>query len=139
MSVIKTLQEYLKKFDGMELRTISEIQTDIVGGMGTMAIAPAGRGAVSKDILGNRRFENNYVFYAKENIRDEVDRADMCDFLEDFTEWLEEQSEYGELPELPGNYEVIQMSTSGGTLYDITDDGAGVYMIQIQLVIRRRR
>ena len=138
MSVIKALQDYLKKFNGMELRPISEIQTDIVGGMGTMAIAPAGRGAVSKDILGNRRFENNYVFYAKENIRDEVDRADMCDFLEDFAEWLEEQSDNGNLPELPGNYEAIELSTSGGTLYDVTEDGAGVYMVQIQLVIRRR-
>lgn len=139
MSLMKSLQEFLRTYDGMELRPIQEIQTGIVGELGSMAIAPAGRGKCVKDISGNRKFENNYVFYAKENVRDEIDRADMNDFLEDFSEWLEEQSDNGNFPDLKSGYEAISMTTSGGMLYDITEDGAGVYMIQIQMVIRRKR
>lgn len=41
MSILSTLQEYLKKFDGMELRPISEVLTDRPEGPASAyAIAP---------------------------------------------------------------------------------------------------
>lgn len=140
MSILKTLQDYLQEYNGMRMRPISEILTDITKEqIGSYALAPSGNGKTVTDIMGNRTFENNYVFYAKESVSDEVDRGENQDFLEDFSDWLEERAENEGLPVLGERYDVESIDISNAMLFDIDEDGTGLYQVQIKLTFIKRR
>jgi len=129
MSILSALQTFLSGYSQMS------IQTDIIGkDPGSYAIAPTGNSKSSEDILGNKTFENNYVFYAKELTSNEIDRKENQDFLENFQDWIDEQIT---LPSLSGSYKVIKMSVSNALLFDVSEDGLGVYQVQIKLIIKK--
>ena len=140
MSLLKTLQDYLCEYDNMDMRPVSEVLTDQTGEYpSSYALAPSGNGKISKDILGNRTYQNNYVFYAKENSADEIDRQDNYDFLEDFCDWLEERNDNHDFPTLAQKYEVEKIQVSNAMLFDLYEDGTGLYQIQIQLIFKKIR
>lgn len=140
MSIIKTLQDYLTEYSGMALRPLFEVLTDRPEVQpSSYALAPAGNNKVREDILGNRTYQHSYVFCAKENTLAEVDRQENYDFLEDFSNWLEEQDAAGNLPALPGRYRAQSLEISNILLMDLYDDGTGLYQVQIQFVFEKRR
>lgn len=140
MSIMKTLQEFLAGYEGMSLRPISEILTDRPNQYpSSYAVALAGSGKVTEDIIGNRTYQNSYIFYAKEATANEVDRQENYDFLEDFTDWLEEQNADGNLPTLPGKYEAESLEVANAMLLDLEDNGTGLYQVQLQLIFTKRR
>ncbi len=140
MSLLKALQDYLCEYNNMDMRPVSEVLTDQTGEYpSSYALAPSGNGKISKDILGNRTYQNNYVFYAKENSADEIDRQDNHDFLEDFCDWLEERNDNQDFPTLPQKYEVGKIQVSNAMLFDLYEDGTGLYQIQIQLIFKKIR
>lgn len=132
MSILKALQDYLSGYDGMQP---TRILTDRVENTASYAVAPTGNTAVIEDVLGNRTYENDYVFLARECTADEIDRQDNYDFLEGLYDWLETAP----LPELPGQYEAEKITPSNIMLIDVDDHGTGVYQIQIKLTISKRR
>ncbi len=132
MSILKALQDYLSGYDGMQP---TRILTDRVEDTASYAVAPTGNTAVIEDVLGNRTYENDYVFLARECTADEIDRQDNYDFLEGLYDWLETAP----LPELPGQYEAEKITPSNIMLIDVDDHGTGVYQIQIKLTISKRR
>jgi len=140
MSIIKSLQDYLVAFDGMELRPIAQVLTDTTNANpSSYALAPAGNGKIVTDITGNKTYQNNYVFYAKEAAADEVDRQENYDFLESFSDWIEEQNDKENFPVLPANYQVEEIKVSNILLFDIDEDGTGTYQVQIQLIFIRKK
>ena len=136
MSIISALQTYLQGFDGMEMRTIHTDGTESEAG--TCAVAPAGNSKTETDIIGNRTYINNYVFYAREYTTSERERQENYDFLDDFFEWLEDNNDNEVFPSIPG-YDTEEISASNVILYDIEEDGRGTYQIQIQLRLKKRR
>lgn len=140
MSIIKALQDYLETYEGMEIRPISEVLTDQVGKRpSSYALAPSGNGKTVTDIIGNKIFENNYVFYAKEAAKDEIDRQENYDFLEDLSDWLDDQNDVGNLPVLSGRYSIENLEVSNAMLFDIDEDGTGLYQVQIKLTITKKK
>ena len=133
--MIKKLQEWLAGFEHAGLLPLTEVLTDVTDGAGTYALQPAGNATTSIDILGNRIYTNNFVFYAKEYVHDEASRRENYDFLESLQEWIEEQEV---LPSW-GRYSVEQVEVSNGLLFDIGDDGSGIYQVQIQVTIRKEK
>lgn len=127
MSILRTLQDFIEEYDGME------ILTDFPGKEIGYALSPSGNSQTKEDVLGNKYYVNNYVFYVKECAIAENDRAGNQDFLEGFSEWLSEK----DLPELPGNFKAEKMVTSNYMLMDIAEDGTGLYQVQIQLTIKK--
>lgn len=110
-----------------------EVLTEFPGKQSGYALQPSGNDKTREDVLGNKYYTNNYVFWVKEIARDEVDRKDNQDLLEDFQEWLQEQP----LPELPGRFSSQKLSVSNGMLMEINEDGTGTYQVQVQLVIKK--
>ena len=135
MSILSTLQAYLAEYPGMQLEVVT---TDLTGRTTGCALAPAGNGKTTVDILGNRTYRNNYVFYAKEAVLDEADRRENYDFLEGFTDWLEERADADDLPVLPG-CTVESLEVSNLLLYDVDNHGTGTYQVQIQLTITKEK
>lgn len=140
MSIIKALQDYLAAYDGMELQPIPKVLTDRPDEQpSSFALAPSGNGKTSADLDGNKTYRNNYVFYAKAAAADETDRRDNYDFLEGFADWLEEQDAAGSYPELPGGCEAESLEVSNALLFDLFEDGTGLYQVQIQLVYTKMK
>lgn len=133
MSILGALQEYIEKFEGMELRPV---MTDGVTSEHSYALAPTGNSKTVTDIAGNRTYINNYAFYARAYTSSEADRKDNYDFLDDFFEWIEDNDDKGVYPEIPG-YEVEEISATNVILYDVEEDGKGTYQIQIQLKLTK--
>lgn len=139
MSLLKSLQDYLCEFDGMDMRPVSEIVTDSVDEISSgYALAPTGNSTIKTDILGNRTYQNSYVFYAKEPAADEIDRQDTHDFLESFCDWLDERNFNQDFPVMPDRYEAKEIQVSNAILYDIYEDGTGLYQVQIQFIFEKR-
>ena len=135
MSIIKALQDFLCTFDGMEMQAIPMVLTDRPDETpSSFALAPSGNGRTETDLCGNRTHQNSYVFYAKASAADEIDRQDNYSFLEGLSEWLEEQDAAGNYPDLPTGCEVEGIEVSNAMLFDLTEDGAGLYQVQIQLI-----
>lgn len=127
MTILRTLQEFISKYNGME------VLTDYEGKQSGYALQPTGNDTYKQDILGNKYYQNNYIFYVREIAREEEDRASNQDFLEDFSHWLDEQP----LPELAGRFTAQDMTVSNCMLMDIESDGTGIYQVQIQLKIKK--
>lgn len=127
MTILRTLQKFISNYNGMT------VLTDYEGKQSGYALQPTGNDTYKEDVLGNKYFLNNYIFYVREIAREEEDRADNQDFLEDFAMWLDEQR----LPELPGKFTAEDMTVSNCMLMDIESDGTGVYQVQIQLKIKK--
>jgi hypothetical protein len=139
MSIIGRLQTWLKEFEGVDFQPIEQITTDLTGQPTGYALAPTGNSKISTDILGNKTFQNSYVFWAKELAADEVDRRETHDFLETFGEWIEERNDNKVLPVLPSGYEFVEIQVSNAMLFDIAEDGTGLYQVQIQFIFIKRR
>ncbi len=139
MSIISSVQTWLETFDGMELRPINNIQTDKAEeNPSSYSLAPSGNNKTKEDILGNKIFTNNYVFYARESTSAEVDRSENYDFIESLTDWIEVQRDAKNFPVLSGQYKVEEIEVSNGFLFDIDEDsGVGTYQVQIQITIRK--
>lgn len=139
MSIIKSLQNYLEQYKKMDMQPLT-VKTDMADEkVSSYSVAPSGNGKVKSDILGNTTYQNNYVFYAREAASDEIDRQENYDFLEGFSEWLEEQIAEGNLPVLPGRYKAEELIVSNIMLFDINEDGTGLYQVQLQLVFIKER
>lgn len=135
MSILKSLQEYIKSYDGIaEIQKISTYTADEKGGY---AIGVSASNKISEDVLGNKVFLNNYVLFAKELAVDEVDRQEKQDFLEDFSDWLDEQNSKGVFPTLSGKFKVVSISVANAMLFDISEDGTGIYQVHIALKIMK--
>lgn len=140
MSIIKVMQDWLGEYPGMRLQPLNIVLTDLTKGVPTSyALAPAGDGKTQTDVAGNREYTKNYVFYACESVLDEADRAENHDFLEDFTQWLENRADSNDFPQIPGGYTVDAIDVSNLLLYDVNTDGSGIYQVQIQLTITKWR
>jgi len=137
MTIIKALQDFLSGYSGMKLQKIKTDRPEEEAS--SYAVAMSGSGKITKDVVGNHTYQNSYIFLAREATADEIDRQDNYGFVEGLTEWLEEQNAAGNYPVLPGGYTVDNIEVANSMLVDLYDDGTGLYQIQIQLIIKKRR
>lgn len=76
-----------------------------------------------------------FVFSSREYYgADVLQNIENSGFFEKFAEWVEEQSEKGNLPELEGNKQAISMEVlTSGYLFSANEDSAR-YQIQMRLI-----
>lgn len=81
MSILQALQDFLEGYEGMELRPLGEILTDLTrAAPPSYSLAPAGGGTDTQDVVGNRYYTSRYHFFALECAGDEADRAETTTF-----------------------------------------------------------
>lgn len=67
MSILQALQDFLEGYEGMELRPLGEILTDLTrAAPPSYSLAPAGGGTDTQDVVGNRYYTSRYHFFALE-------------------------------------------------------------------------
>lgn len=133
MSILRAVQTYLEGFCGMKFLT-----DQAIGEVDSIAVMPTGNGQIKRDVIGGTSYQNNYVINVCESKTDEVDRAETHDLLERLQDWIDEQSRQGNFPKLPDPFMVEEITASNGMLFEVMDNGLGLYQIQIKLTFTRR-
>lgn len=134
MSIMKSLQNWLSDFEYGSFTDLSEIVTDrLEEEQSGYALQLAGMKVKSVDVLGHRTYENTYLFYLKESASVESDRADNNDFVEQLVEWIDGQNDNKNLPILPGKYHTNSVDVTNAMLFDILEDGSGIYQIALSI------
>lgn len=138
MSILQALQDFLEGYEGMELRPLGEILTDLTrAAPPSYSLAPA---AVERTprmwlVIVTIPADTTSLPWSAQGT--EADRAENYDFLESLASWLEDQEDQGNYPELPGRYSVEGIAVQYATLYDVSQNGAGLYQVQIELTIKK--
>ncbi|MEZ3495950.1 MAG: hypothetical protein K1V97_00010 [Lachnospiraceae bacterium] len=136
MSKIQKFREFIQSCPLMD--DFAEIHIDWTdANAGSIGIMPTGESIVGRiqDVCGNvtLRKQYNVSIYAMEFTIDDVVRLETSGWLEDFTEWIEEQSAKHTIPVFGDNPDVEYMTAQNGMLFYISDNNrTGRYQIQIQ-------
>lgn len=104
---------------------------------GNFGIMPAGETVIERieDILGNvtMRKQYNVSLYAMQCTINDIIRIEACGFLENLTEWIDEQSALGLIPTFGDIPDEEYISAQNGMLFELSNNGmTGRYQIQIQ-------
>lgn len=103
---------------------------------GNYGIMPTGESTIKtvEDICGNKVVykQSNFALYAMRFTIDDIARLESAGFLEQFTDWIEEQSRNGTAPKFSDNPYNETISAQNGMLFSLSDNGrTGRYQIQI--------
>jgi hypothetical protein len=135
MSIVESLKTYLSGFPGL-----AELAPVHVDGIEPEAVnysidAMPGARVLETDILGNRTREYPFAFSSREITVDDLARISNNGFFEALADWLDEQTDAGNLPDLGARKasEKIE-ATSWGYLYQRDqNDQTGIYQIICKL------
>ena len=135
-SKIKEIRDFIAKYPNINRFPNEHINwTDAEAG--NYGIIPTGDNVIRReeDIEGNVILHKQYnvSLYAMDFTINDVIRLETSGWLEDFTEWIEEQSASGRAPALGDNPDEEYMTAQNGMLFQLSENGrTGRYQIQIQ-------
>ena len=126
MSIIKQVQEFLSQYQGFVLLT------DILEGNESCTIFPIGS-SVTEDTIGSKEYIREFKVIFQKSLIDEASRQANHEWLEGFCDWIEEQIDNSNYPDLGSG-----LLVTGFAFYDLlfnpTEDFKdGVYSLLIRL------
>lgn len=79
-----------------------------------------------------------YMLLLKSSSEDDIQRLTNLDWLDDFSDWLDEQNRTKNYPDLGDNKKVESVSCANALTYQESEDGAvSVYSLQLYFDIRK--
>jgi len=135
MSIISAIQTYLKTYS--DLKTGAPVWVDYLGDAPTeYTIIPLAGGRVIEEyITGKTRREYPFAFQSTESTADDLERLETQGFYEAFADWLDDQTESGNLPSLGEGKSAEAIAATGwGYLFQQGESQTGIYQIQCRLI-----
>lgn len=130
MSILAAVQNFIMECPAVELVHLDMVDAE----PSDYAVALSGNAKVSEDLGGNKTYRYSFQFFLREYTGSDMERKDTHQTLQSFADWVEEQDDAGNYPQLPENCQAEGMSVSNMLLYSVDDDGgAGIYQVQLQL------
>ncbi len=124
----------LATFDDIHIDITSDEQKDIT----SCAISKVATQVTKKYIDGSKITQFSYNMLLKAPYSQDTDRAKAIEELDSMENWITDYSMIGSFPKLDDSQNIESISSSNGTLYEISDDGdKAIYQLQIQLKIFR--
>jgi hypothetical protein len=134
MSVIGALKGYIEGFAGLEEGAPVWVNYLSVNPVEYAIVPLPGARIVTTDIIGNTEREFPFAFQSAESTADDLARLEDIAFFEAFAEWLDAQSEAGELPEMDEGQTPEKIEATGwGFLFEQGESNTGIYQIQAKL------
>lgn len=141
MSILETMRSwlsecpYLDEFSGGHIDWTDNTAMEY-------GIMPTGSVIIrtEEDVLGNKTVYKQYnlALYARGWTVDDVVRLENSTFLEDFSDWVEEQQMAGKTPKFGDNPEEEEITAQNGMLYQMDPNGqTGLYQIQISVTYEK--
>ena len=140
MSIISAIQTYIK--DYTSLKSGAPVWVDYLGSEPTeYSIVPLPGGRIIEEYInGNSLRSYPFAFQSMESTADDLERLGTQGFFEAFADWLEQQTESGDLPTLGAGQTAESIETTGwGYLFQQGESQTGVYQIQCLLVYRQNQ
>jgi hypothetical protein len=134
-SVIEGIRDYLRAYTG--LSDGAPVWVEYLGNEPTQyAVLPlAGGRVIETYITGKRVMEYPFAFRSMESTADDLVRLENNGFYEAFAQWLDEQTEVGNLPNLPEGMTAETIEALGqGFLFQQSNSDTGVYQVQCRVV-----
>jgi len=140
MTIIEAVQAYIKTYTS--LKSGAPVWVDYLGNKPTeYSIVPLpGARIIESYINGSSLRSYPFAFQSMESTADDLERLGTQGFFEAFADWLEEQTESGNLPTLGAGQTAESIETTGwGYLFQQGESQTGVYQIQCLLVYRQNQ
>lgn len=134
MSMIEAVRNYFLTYTPM---AESLIHVDALGSTPTeYAIVPLPGERITATYLdGKTEREFPFLIQSVESTADELERLENSGFYEALADWLEAQSEAGNLPNLGSDKTAESINAvSWGFVYEQGESGTGIYQITCKLV-----
>lgn len=134
MSIIESLRTYLAAYTGLE--DGAPLWVDHLGSRPTeYAIVPIAGGKILERYLsGSSLREYHFAFRSMESTADDLERMENSGFYEGLADWLEAQTEAGNLPDLGSGKTAQTVEATGWAyLYEQGKSDTGIYQIQCRL------
>ena len=94
---------------------------------------------IKRYINGDTKRQYDFIFASRESYGEDVfQNIENSGFYEDFSSWIEEESLNGNLPNLEGNKESLEIKVSTTGYAFQTDDSSARYQIQLKLIYFQR-
>lgn len=133
-TIIEALRSYLASYSG--LADGAPVWVNNLSGVNEYAIIqlPGGK-VIQKYIGGGGEKEFPFAFQSMLSTADDAARLENVGFFELFSDWLESQTEAGELPDLGTKKTATSIEAlTWGYLYEQGESGTGIYQINCRLV-----
>lgn len=134
-SIIEGVRDYLRTYTG--LSSGAPIWVEYLGNEPTeYALLPlAGGRVIETYINGKRLMEYPFAFRSMESTADDLARMENNGFYEAFAQWLDDQTNLGNLPALPTGMVAEEIEALGwGYLYEEGDSKTGIYQVQCRVI-----
>lgn len=134
MSILSSVKSYIIEYAG--LKSGAPVWVDHLGQNPTQySIVPLpGTRVVEHHLDGGSLREFPFAFQSMESTSDELERLENSGFFETFTDWLESQTESGDLPTLGAKKTAEKIEALGWAyLYEQGKSSTGIYQVQCKL------
>jgi len=134
-TIIEGIRDYIRTYTG--LKEGAPVWVERLGNEPTeYAVLPlAGRRVVAEYITGKRVMEYSFAFRSMESTADDLVRMENNGFYESFAQWLDDQTDAGDLPGLPAGMYAEGIEALGqGFLFQEGNSDTGIYQVQCRLV-----
>jgi hypothetical protein len=134
-SIIEGVRAYLREYS-----ELSEDAPVWIQSLGTTpieyAILPLTGGRVIEEYInGTKLMSYPFAIQSMESTADDLARLESAGFYEALADWLDSQTDAGELPELPSGKTAEEIQALGwGYLYEEGESQTGIYQIQCELI-----
>lgn len=138
MSLISVVRDYIETYTG--LAEDAPVWVEYLGSDPIQyAILPlAGDRVLEEYINGTSLRSWPFAFRSMESTADDLARLENNGFYEAFAEWLDEQTDAGELPTLENGKTAEAIEATGwGFLYEQGESDTGIYQVQCRLIYKQ--
>lgn len=139
MTVSECLKDWLSNYDNLD---ISEIATDFIdSGADVYSISKSPNTVVTPYVDGSKLITEYYQFFARKSTQDDDDRIDNQEVLAELEEWVEEQNENEELPDLSevGSLYCQEVEVSSTATITSQEDDNAIYQLTIAIKYLKER
>lgn len=127
--ILEAIKTFISGYQGVD--DLLAFYTDHTDNEASYSIDALPAKTVTKYVDGGQKIELPFIFSLTESIADEQSRIANQNFFEGFSEWLEGQSNIGNLPVLTGKFKASSIeAVNFGYLFE-TDDSASLGLYQI--------
>lgn len=137
-SIIEGVRDYLRDYS--QLSASAPVWVQYLGPVPIeYAILPLPGGRVVEEYInGSKLMSYPFAFQSMESTADDLARLESAGFYEAFADWLDSQTEAGDLPELPTGKTAEEIQALGwGYLYQEGDSQTGIYQIQCEILYKQ--
>lgn len=134
MSDLSAVIDFIATYDGLDAGAPVQASNSGAEPPWYALVPAAGTDVLEVDIAGNKKRQFPFAFQSMRYMADEAERLESIGFYDGLTDWFEQQTDAGTLPELDEGKTADFIETTGRPFLLQTSPDIGIYTIPCRLV-----